>query len=99
MNRRQPETGLYTDDFAEAFKKALTKCGVTCYEISKYCHLDEAYLSRLKSGERSNPSVESIIKIALALAHSSQKFSISDAEALLNSAGRSLLPKQSRRHG
>jgi hypothetical protein len=42
---------LYNDDFAKIFSELLGKSGVSCYQISKFMDLDQAYLSRLKNGE------------------------------------------------
>ena len=82
--------GLYQNTFAEAFSKLITKYGVTCYQIHQFNHLDQAYLSRLKSGDRNNPSPETIVKISLALCHLNEKIKLSDIETLFNSTGRSL---------
>ncbi len=83
--------GLYQNNFAEAFSKLLAKSGVTCYQIHKFTHLDQAYLSRLKSGERNSPSPETIVKIGLAICHFDDKIKLSDIETLFKSTGRSLL--------
>ena len=83
--------GLYEKSFAEAFSKLLAKSGITCYQIHEYTHLDQAYLSRLKNGEKKNPSPETIMKISLAICHFSNKIKLSDIEKLLNSVGRSIL--------
>ena len=82
--------GLYQNNFAEAFSKLIAKAGVTCYQIHQFTHLDQAYLGRLRSGEKNNPSPETIVKIGLALCHVSAKVTISDIELLFKSVGRSL---------
>ena len=82
--------GLYQNNFAEAFSKLIAKSGVTCYQIHQFSHLDQAYLSRLKSGEKNGPSPETIVKIGLAICHLNNKVKLSDIEALFNSTGRSL---------
>ncbi len=81
---------LYQNDFAAAFSKLIAKSGVTCYQIHQFNHLDQAYLSRLKSGERNSPSPETIMKISLAICHLNEKIKLSDIEKLFNSTGRSL---------
>ena len=81
---------LYSNDFAKAFSNLLAKFGVTCYQIHKFTHLDQAYLSRLKSGEKASPSPETIVKIGLAICNFSDKIKLSDIEVLFNSTGRSL---------
>lgn len=82
--------GIYRNNFAEVFSKLIAKSGVTCYQIHKFAHLDQAYLSRLKSGEKTGPSPETIVKISLAICHLNDKIKIYDIEQLLNSTGRSL---------
>lgn len=82
--------GLYQNNFAEAFSKLIAKSGATCYQIHQFTHLDQAYLSRLKSGERNSPSPETIVKIGLAICHLNDKIKLSDIETLFNSTGRSL---------
>ena len=82
--------GLYHNNFTEAFSKLITKSGVTPYKIGQFTQLDQAYLSRLKSGERNNPSPETIVKIGLAICHFNDEIKLSDIEILFNSTGRSL---------
>ena len=85
------EKGLYSNDFSRAFSGLLEKGGVTCYQVGQFSGLDQAYLSRLRHGEKGNPSPETLMKIALALVHWSDKVGLHDIECLFNSAGRSLL--------
>ena len=82
--------GLYRDNFTEAFSKLRAKSGSTCYQIRQFTHLDQAYLSRLKSGERNSPSPETIVKIGLTICHFDDKIKFSDIEGLFKSVGRSL---------
>ena len=82
--------GLYQNNFTEAFSKLIAKSGVTGYQIHQFTHLDQAYLGRLKSGEKNNPSPETIVKIGLAICCFNDKIKLFDIEALFNSTGRSL---------
>lgn len=82
--------GLYLDDFSEVFSKLLEKTGISCYQISQYSHLDQAYLSRLRNGEKRNPSPETLVKISLAFTHYSDKVNLSAIQKLFKSVGRSL---------
>jgi transcriptional regulator with XRE-family HTH domain len=82
--------GIYENDFCVVFTELLKKSGVSCYQISQFTHLDQAYLSRLKNGKRENPSPETIIKIGLALIYYSDKIKIYDIQRLFKSVGRSL---------
>ena len=85
------QVGLYQKNFVEAFSKLMARTSATCYQIHQFTHLDQAYLSRLKSGERNIPSLETIIKICLAICHFDYKIKLSDIETLFKSTGRSLL--------
>ncbi len=82
--------GLYSTNFSEVFSTLLAKTGISCYQVSQYSHLDQAYLSRLKSGQKQNPGTETIIKISLALTHYSVKIELHDVQRLFKSVGRSL---------
>jgi transcriptional regulator with XRE-family HTH domain len=84
---------LYVNDFPRIFSELLSKSGVTCYQISRYTGLDQAYLSRLKNGEKTNPSPETVVKICIAIAHFSDKLTIHDFDSLFRASGRSLFPK------
>ena len=82
--------GLYQNNFIEGFVKLIAKSGVNPYKIHQFTHLDQAYLSRLKSGEKNNPSPDTIVKIGLTICHFNDKIKLSDIEVLFNSTGRSL---------
>lgn len=84
------EHGIYSNNFSQVFSKLLEKSGTSCYQISRFAHLDQAYLSRLKNGVRHNPSPETIVKISLALTHFSDKITVYDIQKLFGSVGRSL---------
>ena len=81
---------LYSNDFYEVFNGLLKRTGISCYQINGYTGLDGAYLSRLRNGQKSNPSAETILKISLALVHFSNDIKLHDIEVLLNSVGRSI---------
>ena len=84
-----PES-LYSNDFSAAFRRLLAKANVTCYQIHQFTNIDQSYLSRLKSGEKSTPSPEILMKISLALVHFSHKITVADIERLFNAVGRSI---------
>ena len=83
-------SGVYTNSFAEVFSSLLKQTDLSCYKISEYTHLDQGYLSRLKNGEKENPSPETVIKISMAFAHFSKNVGISDIQRLFRSVGRSI---------
>ena len=85
---------LYANDFSKAFYTLLEETGVSCYQISQYTHLDQAYLSRLKNGEKHNPSLETVIKISLAFAHYSNQVQLHDVQRLIKSVGRSIIIRE-----
>jgi transcriptional regulator with XRE-family HTH domain len=85
--------GIYSSNFSEAFTRLLKKTRVSCYKIAQYSHLDEGYLSRLRNGRKRNPSIESVVLIALAFVHYSKEITIEDVEELLHSTIPSLLTK------
>ena len=86
-------TGIYESQFTKVFSGILDNTNVSCYKISQYANLDEAYLSRLRNGLKGNPSPEVVIRIGLALAHCSNSIKLSDIEMLFNATGRTLFPK------
>ena len=86
---------LYANDFSKVFSTFLEKTRISCYQISQYTHLDQAYLSRLKTGKKQNPSTETVIKISLALAHYSNQVQLHDIQRLFKSVGRSILTSES----
>jgi hypothetical protein len=85
---------LYANDFSKVFSSLLEKSDISCYQISQYTHLDQAYLSRLKTGEKQNPSPETVIKIGLALAHYSKHVQLHDIQNLFKSVGRSIITRE-----
>lgn len=72
--------------FANNFAQLRRKSGKSKYAISQYTGIDQAYLSRLESGEKAHPSREIILSIAFALASETNALSIYDIDELLMSA-------------
>ena len=85
---------LYANDFSKAFSTLLEEKCISCYQISRYTHLDQAYLSRLKNGGKHNPSPETLIKISLALAHYGNQVKLDDIQRLFKSVGRSIITRE-----
>jgi len=79
------ERGIYHNNFSKVFSQLLKMAGVSCYQISQYTGLTQAYLSRLKTGEKQNPSPQTILMISLALAHFSDKIRIQQIRKLFES--------------
>lgn len=74
-------------DFGKTFSQLRTKSGKSKYRLSKYSGLDQAYIQRLETGERNNPSRDVVLMLALALVENSESVSVFDIDKLLLSAG------------
>ena len=96
VGKYKMQAGLYSNNnFCKVFDRLLEKAGISCYQIYQYTNISEGYFSRLKSGERFNPSVETIMRISLALVSLSKgKIRQHHIEELFNSVGRSLFRKR-----
>ena len=83
---------LFSNNFSKAFSRILELSGVSCYELARCTDINESYLSRLRSGEKQNPSPEVIMRICIAIALNSKnnRIRLRDFEDLFNSVGRSL---------
>ena len=79
-------TAFNHTDFAVLLRLLRERSGKSRYRLAQFCGLDEAYLSRLESGERRNPSRDTVMKIGLALVEGSTQVSIHDVKELLLSA-------------
>ena len=88
--KRKPEVELSSEDFTQVLNKLLEKDKIIPYQICKYTHLDQSYLSRLRNGEKNNPSTATLIRISLGMVRHSDKITIYDIERLFKSTGRSL---------
>jgi len=73
--------------FAETLKQLRKKAGKSRYKLAQWSGLSEAYLLRLETGERANPSRDVVLMLALALTANSDKLDLFDLEELLWSAG------------
>ena len=80
-------TVLVDEDFAKVFCELLKKANTSGYEIAKFSHLDEGYVSRLKRGIKCNPSIKVLLRISFALVHASKKIELYDIKRLFESAG------------
>lgn len=86
---RQKET-----EFAAALYRLRLKAGKSRYKLAQWTGLSEAYLLRLESGERGNPSRDVVLLIALALVSGSPSVDVYDVEELTLSAGYAPLRKR-----
>lgn len=73
--------------FGETLKTLRSKANKSRYRLAQYSGLDEAYILRLESGARRNPSRDAVMKLSLALTATSEVVSIHDVNTLLLAAG------------
>lgn len=73
--------------FGETLKALRSKSGKSRYRLAQYTGLNEAYLLRLETGERANPSRDVVLMLGLALVQGSESVGIWDVDILLLSAG------------
>ena len=73
--------------FAERLKMLRMRSGKSRYRLAQYTGIDQAYILRLETGERSHPSREIVQMLALALVENSQRVDIEDIDELLLAAG------------
>ena len=73
--------------FADALRTLRLKSGKSKYRLAQYSGIDQAYIHRLETGERNNPSREVVLMLAFALVENSRSVDIEDIEELLLAAG------------
>ena len=72
--------------FSETLKRLRIKSGKSGYKLAQYSGLSEAYIHRLETGERANPSRDVVVMLGMALAQGVSSIEIWDLDALLLSA-------------
>lgn len=80
--------------FAATLRRLRCESGKSRYKLAQWTGLSEAYLLRLESGERSNPSRDVVLLLALALVSENQKTDVYDVDELMLSAGYAPLRKR-----
>ena len=73
--------------FGDTLRTLRSKSGKSRYRLAQYSGLNEAYILRLESGERNNPSRDVVLMLGFALVEGSGSVGIWDIDALLLSAG------------
>ena len=73
-------------EFPTVLRDLRARSGKSRYRMAQYSGLDEGYLARLESGERHNPTRDTVVKIALGLMENSGAVSIHDVQELLLAA-------------
>ena len=74
-------------EFSLLFRKLRERSKKSRYKLAQFTGANEAYLHRLETGERQNPSREMVMKLALALVAESSSLSLDDINDLLLWAG------------
>jgi transcriptional regulator with XRE-family HTH domain len=74
------------DKFSETLYILRTRTGKSRYRLWQLTGLDQAFLSRLETGEK-NPSRNTVLLLGLALVHDCNQISCNDVDELLISAG------------
>ena len=80
--------------FATKLGGLIRKAGVTRYRLTEKTDLDGAYVHRLASGERDNPSRDIVISLGMGLMALSEDITIHDVNDLLLSAEHAPLRKK-----
>ena len=73
--------------FSEMFRKLRQKARKSKYKVAQDSGIDQAYILRLETGEKTNPSRDVVLMLALALSRDSDAVGIGDVEELLLAAG------------
>ena len=87
---------------SEFGKKLVTlrrKSGRSRYNLARFSGLSEAYIMRLETGQRRNPSRDVVIMLALSLVQASDVFELWDIDELLTSASYAPLRRRGQRAG
>ena len=74
-------------EFSETFSTLRHRARKSKYKIAQYSGIDQSYILRLETGEKSNPSRDVVMMLGLALAHNSDVVGIDEVEELLLAAG------------
>ena len=79
-------TPRHSTEFSAALMRLRKKSEKSRYRLAQFTGLDEAYLLRLESGQRQNPSRDVVVKLGLALVADSSRVSLHDVNELLLAA-------------
>ena len=74
-------------EFSRRLLALRTKSGKSRYKIAQYSGLDGSYVHRLESGEKRNPSRDTVMKLGFALVAGCSEVTMDDVNALLLAAG------------
>ena len=72
--------------FSVLLRSLRERSGKSRYRLAQFCGVNEAYLLRLESGERRNPTRDTVVKLGLALVAESSAVTLDDVNELLLAA-------------
>ena len=84
-------------EFGETMKALRLRSHKSRYRMAQYSGIDQAYIHRLETGERSNPSRDVVLMLAIALVENSEAVGIYDVDELLLAAGYAPFKRRSER--
>ena len=73
--------------FGKTLKTLRLDADKSRYRLAQYSGIDQAYIQRLETGERNNPSRDVVLMLAFALVENSNSVTLHDVDELLLSAG------------
>ena len=74
-------------EFSLVLRRLRERSNKSRYKLAQFTGVNEAYLLRLETGERRNPSRDVVMKLGLALVADSSLVTLDDVNELLLSAG------------
>ena len=74
-------------EFSLVLRRLRERSNKSRYKLAHFTGVNEAYLLRLETGERRNPSRDVVMKLGLALVADSSLVTLDDVNELLLSAG------------
>ena len=74
-------------EFSLVLRRLRERSNKSRYRLAQFTGVNEAYLLRLETGERQNPSRDVVLKLGLALVADSSLVTLNDVNELLLSAG------------
>ena len=83
-------------DFASTLRGIRLKAGMSRYRLAQWSGINESYIHRLESKERSEPSRDVVIMLSLALARGECPVEVWDVDDLLLAAGYAPLRRRGR---
>lgn len=73
--------------FGNALRDLRRRTDKSRYRLAQYTGIDQAYILRLETGERTHPSRDVVMMLALALVENSEAVTVDDIDEMLLSAG------------